>query len=149
MKKWTSFLVIVLALSVFISAKAEEAEEGGGNKDRVGPNKAVLAANEKEGIKLSAKSVKNFALGFKEINLLGQISVPLSALVQFQDFTAVYRERIGWFKMVEIEPQISGQTASFSSKDFKPGDRLVIANGGLIRVVELDIFGPEADACAD
>tara|TARA_B110001454_G_scaffold219192_1_gene251166 strand:- start:53054 stop:53503 length:450 start_codon:yes stop_codon:yes gene_type:complete len=148
-KNLKSFLLILSFLSVSLIVSAEEAEEGGGKKDRVGPNKAVLAASEKDGLKLSEKAIKNFSLSFKKINSLGEFTVPTSALVQFQDFMAVYRLRDGWFRMVEIEPRVQGAMAVFSTKELIPGDQVVVANGGLIRVVELDIFGPEADACAD
>ena len=142
---------ILVCVSVLISvtaSRAEEGSEGGEQKSRVGPGKAVLEASEKTGLRLSDKAIRSFALTFKEVTS-AEVSVPISALVRFQDFVAVYRKRDGWFRMVEIEPVIQGGLARFSSKDLVPGDQVVSANGGLIRVVELDVFGPEADACVD
>lgn len=141
------FLILTIVLSSLSFAQGEES--GKSAKDRVGPGKAVLAASEKDGLQLSDKAIKNFSLEFQNVNELSKITVPNSALVRFQDFTAVYRERNGWFRMIEIEPKIKGTSVIFFSKDVKPGDRIVIQNAGLIRVVELDVFGPEADACAD
>lgn len=139
------FFAFVFLLS--LSAFAEEADEG--KKGRVGPGKAVVEASEKDGLKLSEKALKNLELDFMAVLGGTNISVPASALVHFQDFSAIYRLRNGWFKMVEIEPTIRGQMAQFNSKDISSGDQIVISNPGFIRVIELDVFGPEADACAD
>ncbi len=140
------FLLVAMILFTF-KGFAEEAEEG--KKGRVGPGKAVIEASEKEGLKLSEKALNNLELEFLKVSEKSTLVVPASSLVHFQDFSAVYRERAGWFKMVEIEPVIQGLSAHFTSKDILPGDRIVTRNAGLIRVIDLDVFGPEADACAD
>ena len=134
--------------AILLSSTFVHGEEEGKTKDRVGPGKAVIAANEKEGFKLSEKAQQSLNLSFSKVTSL-KVTVPLDALISFQDFLAVYRLRNGWFRLVEVEPHIQGQQATFTSKDLNPGDQMVITNGGLLRVVELDIFGPEADACAD
>lgn len=139
--------VLIACLLFTIKGFSEEAEEG--KKGRVGPGKAVIEASEKEGLKLSEKALKNLELEFLKVSDKSTVVVPVSSLVHFQDFSAVYRERAGWFKMVEIEPAIHGSSAHFTSKDILPGDRIVTKNSGLIRVIDLDVFGPEADACAD
>lgn len=139
------FIVFVLVFS--FKAFSEETEEG--KKGRVGPGKAVIEASEKDGLKISEKALKNLDLEFMTASGGATFSVPTAALVHFQDFSAIYRERSGWFKMVEIEPVVRGSVAQFSSKDISPGDRIVVRNSGFIRVIELDVFGPEADACAD
>lgn len=139
-------LLVIFALVFTFKAFAEEADEG--KKGRVGPGKAVIEATEKDGLKLSEKALKNLDLEYITTNV-SALAVPVAALVHFQDFSAIYRVRGGWFKMVEIEPVIHGSTAHFSSKDILPGDRIVTRNSGFIRVIDLDVFGPEADACAD
>lgn len=141
------YLVIVASFLIAFNAFSEEAEEG--KKGRVGPGKAVVEASEKEGLKLSEKALKNLELEFTTANNASVLVVPVTALVHFQDFSAIYRERAGWLKMVEIEPVIHGATAQFTSKDILPGDRIVTKNSGFVRVIDLDVFGPEADACAD
>ncbi len=140
--------VYLLVTLVLFGVRFAHAEEEGKAKDRIGPGKAVVAADEKQGIKLSQKAQKSLNLTLANVNS-SNVSVPAASLVSFQDFLAIYRVRDGWFRMVEIEPNIQGKVASFSSKDLRPGDQIVIGNGGLLRVVELDVFGPEADACAD
>lgn len=141
------YLLIVVCLLFAPRAFTEEAEEG--KKGRVGPGKAVIEASEKEGLKLSEKAIRNLDLEFLVASHTSAITVPISSLVHFQDFAAIYRERAGWFKMIEIEPVIRGASAHFTSKDILPGDRIVTMNAGFIRVIDLDVFGPEADACAD
>ncbi len=143
MKNLIAVLVLIFAFRAF----AEEAE--GGKKGRVGPGKAVVEASEKDGLRLSDKALKILDLEFITASSSTSLATPTTALVHFQDFTAVYRERNGWLKMVEIEPVLRGSMAHFTSKDIAPGDRIVTRNSGFIRVIDLDVFGPEADACAD
>ncbi|MGE3341736.1 MAG: hypothetical protein AB7J46_07665 [Candidatus Altimarinota bacterium] len=109
----------------------------------------MLEAIEANGIKLSEKASQNLNLRLATVLNDGVSKVPTSALVKFQDFLAVYRKRDGWFKMVEVEPRFQDQKALISSKDIKAGDELVVENASLLRVVDLDVWGPEADACAD
>lgn len=137
------FLILVVAFSTKAFA-----EEESGQKDRIGPGKAVTAANVEQGMKLSEKALKGLRLDFLPMTT-SEITLSKNALISFQDFLAVYRLRDGWIRLVEVEPRIRGNYATISSKDLQPGDQIVVRNGGLLRVVELDIFGPEADACAD
>lgn len=141
-------LVLLSIVSALFSISGH-AEEGEAPKTRIGLGKAVLEAIEANGIKLSEKASQNLNLRLVTVSNNGVSKVPISALVKFQDFLAVYRKRDGWFKMVEVEPRFQDQTALISSKDLKAGDELVVENASLLRVVDLDVWGPEADACAD
>ncbi|RZF21715.1 hypothetical protein DAY19_08480 [Halobacteriovorax vibrionivorans] len=138
------FLIIFTIFSVFTA----QAEEESKSKDRIGPGKAVIAANEKEGFKLSEKAKNNLNITVKEVNS-AIVTVPKKSIISFLDFYSAYRLRDGWYRAVEIEPNFEGDKAIFSSNQFKVGDKVVIENSGLLRVVELDVFGPEADACVD
>lgn len=140
------YLFFVTFLTLSVHSFAEEAAEG--KKDRIGPGKAVIESSEKEGLRLSQRAVKNLELEYMTATS-STLKVPISSLIQFQDFSAVYRERAGWFKMVEIEPTLLGESVQFTSKDILKGDRIVTKNAGFLRVIDLDVFGPEADACAD
>lgn len=139
----------ILILSLFLSVGSVQGEEEAkATKDRIGPGKAVTSASEKEGFKLSEKAKWNLNLSVESV--AGQtVTVPKKSLVSFLDFLAVYRLRDGWYRSIEVEPTIEGDYATFSSKEFRAGDQVVVENSGLLRVVELDVFGPEADACAD
>lgn len=135
-------------ITLILTSSSLVIAEEGGHKDRVGPGKAVLEASEQQGIKLSDKALNSLKLKLQPV-AGSELSIPKNALIRFQDFLAVYRLRDGWFRLVEIEPKLYGNQATITSKELKTGDQIVVHNGGLLRVVELDIFGPEADACAD
>lgn len=138
----------ILISLMFLTSLASASGEAEGGKERIGPGKAVIAADEKSGFKLSDKAIKNLMLQFMPVTS-SNLTVSSTALVRFQDFIAIYRYRDGWFRMVEIEPKFQNGLATFSSKELQPGDQVIIQNGSLLRVVELDVFGPEADACVD
>lgn len=145
-KNLTLSVAVVVLTCVSYSVGADESEAP---KSRIGPGKAVLEAVEANGIRLSEKAVQNLNLRFSPIATDEAAKIPVTALVKFQDFLAVYRKRDGWFKMVEVEPRIQNGTALIASKDLKLGDEIVVENASLLRVVDLDVWGPEADACAD
>lgn len=137
--------LIIFALFLACSAHGQEEKM---SKDRIGPGKAVTSASEKDGFKLSEKANQNLNVYTKSVG--GQtVTVPKKSLVSFLDFLSVYRLRDGWYRSIEVEPTFNGDYATFSSTEFRAGDQVVVKNGNLLRVVELDVFGPEADACAD
>lgn len=140
--------VPVLIVFTLIFASSVHGQEEKMSKDRIGPNKAVTSASDKDGFKLSERANENLNISTK--NVKGQtVIVPRKSLVSFLDFLSVYRLRDGWYRSVEVEPTFNGDYATFSSKEFRTGDQVVVKNGNLLRVVELDVFGPEADACVD
>lgn len=141
--KSSTFVIIALISSL---ARSEEGETP---KNRFGPGKAVIEAQETSGIKLSEKATRNLELQFASVTQTGSVVVPPAALIKFQDFFAIYRKREGWFKMLEVEPRSSNGKVVISSKELKTGDEVVTTNADLLRVVDLDVWGPEADACVD
>ena len=145
----SNFFLSLSFTSLLLFSFSAQGDESEAPKSRVGPGKAVLEAKEADGIRLSEKAIRNLNLSFIPVEANSPSRLPVSALVKFQDFTAVYRKRDGWFKMVEVEPRVLNEAVLISSKDLKPGDELVVENASLLRVVDLDVWGPEADACAD
>lgn len=141
--KSSSIVLIALFSSIARS------EEGEAPKNRFGPGKAVIEAQEASGIKLSEKATRNLELQFASVTQTGFVAVSPAALIKFQDFFAIYRKREGWFKMLEVEPRSSNGKVVISSKELKAGDEVVTTNADLLRVVDLDVWGPEADACVD
>ncbi len=101
----------------------DEEESTGG----VGPNNAVTAADEHDGIKLAPKAVQ--FIGLKTAAYDGH-TIPSTALVFYQTEVGIYRLRDGWFKLVP-------------AKDLRAGDQIVIEGVGLLRVAELDAFSGE------
>lgn len=112
----------------------ENEEEAAGG---VGPNNAVTAADEHDGIKLSPKTIKLIEL---KTELYDGQTIPKSALVFYQDKIGVYRLRDGWFKLVPVtfNSQLLPQ-----SKDLRSDDQIVTQAMGLLRVAELDAFSGE------
>lgn len=137
--------LIVFMLAFVAHTHAEESQK----KDRVGPGKAVLEASEERGLRLAPATLKLLDIKTKPLETVSTISLSVSSLVYFQDFTAIYRERDGWLQMVEIEGEVKGDNVSFATSELQLGDKVVTQNASLLRVIDLDIFGPEADACAD
>lgn len=142
-------LFLLPNLLVVLNLQLANGEEEATSKTRVGPGRAVLEAVEAKGIRLSDNALRNIELRFATVLTDGAITVPANELVAFQDFFAVYRRRDGWIKMIEVEPRTSNGTAQVSSKELKIGDEIVVKNAALLRVVDLDVWGPEADACVD
>jgi hypothetical protein len=143
-----SLIFSAFMISVLVSVQGF-AGEGEATKSRIGPGKAVVEAQEATGIKLSQKATHNLELQFTQVIQSGTATIPPSALIKFQDFFAIYRKREGWFKMIEVEPRSANGKVTISSKELKSGDDIVITNADLLRVVDLDVWGPEADACVD
>jgi hypothetical protein len=140
--------ISVLIVSAFVSGQTL-AGDGEASKSRIGPGKAVVEAQEVTGIKLSEKATHNLELQVTQVVQAGTVTIPPTALIKFQDFFGIYRKREGWFKMIEVEPRSANGKVTISSKELKNGDEVVTTNADLLRVVDLDVWGPEADACVD
>lgn len=105
----------------------EHGDDGHGETSGgVGPNNAVTAADEHDGIKLSPKAIE--VIGLKTAAYDGQ--VPASALVFYQNNSGVYRLKEDWFKLVPVS-------------NLGVGDQIVIQGTGLLRVADLDAFSGE------
>lgn len=123
-------------------SRAQEAGETGGA--RVGAGKAVVKADEKQGLRLSDAAVRRLGLSFQDMKSTGIHPVPLQSLVHFGDEIGVYRLRGGWFKLVEVRlVGHSPQEARIQSSELKPGDRIVVRGAPFLRATELDVFGAE------
>ena len=106
------FLIIFTIFTVFTA----QAEEESKTKDRIGPGKAVIAANEKEGFKLSEKAKNNLNITVKEVNS-AVITVPKNSIISFLDFYSAYRLRDGWYRAIEIEPTFEDDKGAYDQKD--------------------------------
>src|SRR3990167_5264502 len=113
--------------------KGSKEEEHGDDEEEstggVGPNNAVTAADEHEGIKLSPKATE--FIGLKTEAYDGQM-IPKAALVFYQDKVGIYRLRDGWFKLVPVAFSLS-ESSIPQSADLRPGDQIVVQGTGLLR----------------
>lgn len=117
--------------------QGEEEESVGG----VGKNNAVTAADEHEGIQVSAKAQK--AIGLQSESYQNG-SVPITALVRHQNQISVYRLRDGWYKRVPVQiEKIENGQAFIQTDELSQGDFVVVQSVALLRVAELDAFSGE------
>ncbi len=123
----------------------EHGDEHGDHEESsnsVGPDKAVTAANKKEGIRLSEGAVKTLGLSYSPIAGDKTFRVPLKAVVFFQNETGIYRFKDGWYKLIEVDVvSKSAAEATVKSSELKAGDQVVITGVPLLRAAELDATG--------
>lgn len=128
----------------------KEKSEKKGEPSNFGPEKGVLEANEKEGIKLSPKALQSLGIKAQSISSTSVHSLPISSLIYFQDEVGVYRLRSGFFKL--IEGKVSRKTqmiATFESGGLVPGDQVVTEGTPLLRLTDLNIWSGSGDGDAD
>ncbi len=113
---------------------------------RFGPNKAITAANKREGIQLSEKASKTLGLTYVAITGHGTFKVPVQSAVFFQDEVGVYRFKNGWHKLIEVE-LVSRTTTEVVVKtsELKSGDQIAKNGVPLLRAAELEAWGGSGD----
>ncbi len=115
----------------------------------VGKNRAVREASMEDGLQLSERAIKSAGIQTQRVSG-GLLSVPRSAVVEFQDFTAVYRFRDGRFKAIEFDVvSKTSDRVSFTSGEFRSGDEIVTQGAAFLRATDMDIWGPQADTCVE
>ena len=135
-----ALIAILLLTSLLFDAGRSHAEEEGGAK--VGPGKAVLAADAKDGMRLSEAAIKRLGLAFQDAKRGETQEVPPQTLVVSKEETSVYRLRGGWIKRVEVRVQSrSTRSVKIQSEDLKPGDRVVVSGAPFLRTAEQDVLG--------
>lgn len=108
----------------------------------VGLDKGITAADEHDGIKLSAEAVKNFALQTLKLKSgASEWEVPSKAIFVSGEEVNVYRLRDGFYKRVDFDTvsKIQGKV-KIKSKELKGGDEVVISGLGFLRAAELSAF---------
>lgn len=136
-----SWIFVVLVALPYVSW-ADGGEEAHGSR-------AIEASDQAQGFRLRERAARALGVEFAPIDSNNLIAEP-SGIVRFQDFIAVYRKRDGWIRMVEIEgTKSNGGALKFFSKDFRTGDEIAIRGAPALRVIDMDLWGPKADACGD
>ncbi len=115
-------MIRLTVMALFISAVNVHAHEGEMSAS-VGRGKAIEAADEERGFKLSEKAFKR--LGVESVPAAKPL--PREALLRTLDTTSFYRLRAGW---------ISRQGVHATS--FEAGDRVIVSPVGLVRMAELE-----------
>lgn len=112
----------------------------------VGPGKAVIAADERLGIRLSEKAKTTIGYKLASISATTPLAVPTSSLVYYQNHVGIYVVRDDWNKLVAV--QVARKTTSevvVKSEQIKSGDQIVVSGVALLRAAELDAFAGHGD----
>lgn len=118
-------------------AHGEEEEQSAS----VGPDKGIVEANDESGFKLSPEAFKNFELKFVNVSS-GTLTLPRSAIVLAGEETNLFRMRKDFFKRIDFKiVRQSEKEIVVQSKDLSPGDQIVVAGLGFLRIAELAAFG--------
>lgn len=105
------------------------------------PGKAIFETSSELGMKIREKALANIGVTTVDLPNLNA-SIPIGALVSFQDKVGVYRLREGWFKLVRVEViRSSEKEVAVRSSELKLGDKIAVHGVGLLRVSEMDAFG--------
>ena len=134
---------------------AHEGEESHGGEEAheeqrpsVGQGKAVEAADEHQGIKLSEKTIAFFKIRFARPTIQGKLiqSSP-SALIETISNTSIYVRRNGWLKEVKVQvmDRKLGKFQILEGEPMKATDEVVVEKAALVKLAELEAFGASGD----
>ena len=123
-----------------------EGEEGEEESSQFGPDKGILEASEKQGIKLSPEAEKNFEISKSKVINASSIELPKSAIVTAGTEINLFRLRNGFYKRVDFNLISKGANSIVvKSTDLIAGDEIVTAGMNFIRLAELAAFGGAAE----
>jgi len=119
-----------------------EHDEHGGSK--FGEGKTISDTREQDkAFQLSEKATSVLKIKTKFVRQSGRsLWIPEASFVEFQQHSAVYRLREGWYELVEVNPiSRSGGGLLVSSKNLKKGQQVVISGVPLLHVAYLEASG--------
>lgn len=131
----TNFLILI---TLIISSIAYSGGDHGETGASIGPDKGILEASEKKGIKLSPEALKNFEIKTLKLTGDGPWSIPKSAILYSGEEINLFRLRDGFFKRIDFQTLNNGQV---DSDDMRENDEIVISGLGFLRTAELAAFG--------
>ncbi|MBX3019866.1 MAG: hypothetical protein KF767_18410 [Bdellovibrionaceae bacterium] len=124
----------------------DHTEERSETPENVGPEKGIVAIDDHDGFKLSPEAEKNFEIRAIVLKDAGPWTLPKMATVRSGSEVSLYRRRAGFIKRIDFTPASqSGETIRVSSKDLRPGDEILIAGLGFVRIAELAATGGMAE----
>mgnify|MGYP000881521942 CR=1 FL=1 len=119
------------------------------NSSFVGPDKGVLVADERTGIKLSPEAIKNFEIKIVPLSGAGPWNVPQTAVVTAEREVTLFRVRDGFFKRIGFKSlSTSKNELRIESKELRAGDQILVQGTGFVRVAEIAAFGGAAEGHA-
>ena len=144
-------IVAILIMSGFVfpqdhhdhSKNEEEHGDHGDDEHRsskkVGKGKAIEQIDEEKGFKLSKEAIKTMGLNFKILSKgQSEFEIKKATLVTSREFKGVYRYRLGFFKLLEVQI-LKGTRSGYKVKvkEIKHDDQVVVSSVGLLRVADL------------
>lgn len=123
----------------------DENEHGHEESSQVGPDKGILEADERHGIRLSPEAEKNF-----EIKRIKVASLPLTigadVIVYSGQEENLFRYRQGFYKRIDFTVMSkSNGILTVQSQHLRPGDEVVTQGLGFLRIAEIAAFGGAAE----
>jgi hypothetical protein len=110
--------------------------------DNIGPDKGILEASAKDGIKLSKEALARFGIKTQRLNGRGPWMVPISARVQSGEEVNVFRARGEFYKRIDFSTiKTSFTHITIRTSDLREGDQIVIEGVGFLRIAEVVAFG--------
>ncbi len=135
-------LLTVLSLLFGLQAHLSWAHEEEMVSPAVGPEKGITAADEHDGIKLSAEAIKNFGLQTQKLKSdPSEWEIPSNAILVSGEEVNIYRLREGFYKRIDFTVvSKSAGKLKIKSKELKGGDAIVLNGLGFLRAAELSAF---------
>lgn len=149
LSRLVGFPSFYLVLLVVVHAFGASALWADSDEAKPSTSKAIEAIDQAQGFKLRETAAQTLGIKFSDVDV-HELTAEPDGVVRFQDFVAVYRRRGGWIKMVEVEgKRLSDGRLLFASKEFRVGDQIAVQGAPALRVIDMDLWGPKADACGD
>jgi len=122
--------------------EAHEHDHEEGERRNVGPDKGVLEASDDLGFKLREGVEERFGIISQTMGSDNRGNIPKGAIVYSREEYQVFRKRNGFWKPVDIEAKRKGDAVSIKSQELKAGDLIATEGTGLLKIIELSVFGP-------
>lgn len=135
--------MLAILLSFSISPKARGEEEA---RASIGPDKAIIEIDvPKKRFKLSDSALKKLNVKFVKYSGSGVSSLPIAALLEYQNHTAVFlQDNAGFIELVEVVvSQRTLEKIKVSATKFTSADQIAVSGVALLRAAYLDIFDAE------
>lgn len=122
-------------------ADHKEGEEHEEENSQVGLDKGIIAADKKNGFKLSPEAEKNFGIGKVKVKNILQIEIPKTAIVTSGMEINLYRMREGFYKRIDFKIKSNAQNnVTITSNELVVNDEIAISGLGFLRISELAAF---------
>lgn len=108
----------------------------------VGPDKAVLEANEASGFLLRPGVEERLGIESQPLATGKVGQVPRAAIVYSKEDYQVFRKRDGFWKAIDVKVLRKREFFTIATDDLKKGDSIAVQGAGLLKIVEQSVFGP-------